>query len=113
METAALALYYHAAQLIKAGKSHKDIIEELVSKGVNRDTAENMLTKLNQSRSNVARKQGYRNVLIGVVISIVTIPPVFGLFVPQFYGIAFGTAVFVWIFGLFLLIRGILQISGI
>ena len=113
MENAALALYYHAAQMIKAGKSREEIITELTSKGINRDTVENMLTKLDQSRANVARRSGYRNAAFGGVLTIFALLPILGIFIPQVTGVAFTVAAILLVIGLFVLVRGVLQIIGI
>jgi hypothetical protein len=113
MENAALALYYHAAQLIKAGKSRDEIITELTSKGINRDTAENMLNKLDKSRANVARQHGLRNMALGGAVSVLAALPLLGILVPAVTGTAFGVAVLLLGIGLFILGRGILQIIGI
>lgn len=113
METAALALYYHAAQMIKAGQSRDDIITELISKGINRDTAENMLVKLNQSRTNVTRQTGYRNAFIGAVLIVLMLLPIFGIFVPKVVGTSLTIALAIIGCGIFALGRGLMQIIGL
>ena len=113
MENAALALYYHAAQMIKAGKAREEIITDLIGKGINRETAENMLDKLNQSRGNVARQSGYRNAALGAAVSILAALPILGILVPQVTGTAFGVAVLLLGIGLVILVRGVLQIVGV
>jgi uncharacterized membrane protein len=113
METAALAVYYHAAQMIKAGKSREEIITDLIEKGISRETANNMLDKLDESRANVARNRGYRNLFLGVVLIVLMILPIFGLIVPQVTGTALGVAVLILGCGFFAAVRGIMQIIGL
>lgn len=113
MENAALALYYHAAQMIKEGKSDEEVLQDLVSKGVNPETAANMLKKLNESRSNVAQRRGYRNVFSGAVLIILMIFPVFGIGMQQVYDVTLGIALLIMGCGIFVLGRGIMQITGL
>jgi uncharacterized membrane protein len=113
LEEAALAFYYHAATMIKEGKSRKDILKDLTSKGVSRETAENMLDKLEQSRVNVAQRSGYRNTFIGVVLIIMMIPPLFGIGIVKVAGVSFVSALIFMACGVFALGRGIMQITGL
>ncbi|MDQ7028089.1 MAG: hypothetical protein Q9P44_21305 [Anaerolineae bacterium] len=113
METAALALYYHAAQMIKAGQSHADIKKELISKGINPETAENMLVKLNRSRTNVMRQTGYRNAFAGVVLIAMALLPIFGIFAPTAVGTSLTIALAIIGCGVFALGRGLMQIIGL
>lgn len=113
LEEAALAFYYHAAKMIKEGKSRKDIIKDLTSKGVSQKTAENMLDKLDQSRVNVAKRSGYRNAFVGVVIIIMMILPLFGIGIAKVVGTSFTIAIILLGCGIFALGRGIMQITGL
>jgi hypothetical protein len=112
MEEAALALYYHAAQLIKQGKSREAIITELMSKGINRETAEKMLAKLDVSRANVARKSGYRNLGLGTIVIVLSVIPLFGLTGTQAQGWQFAAAILLLAIGILQAGRGIMQITG-
>jgi hypothetical protein len=69
LKDAALALYYHVAQLIKSGKTHQEIEALLVAQGVKPETAQMMLAKLDASRLNVTRRMGRRNMFIGGAIA--------------------------------------------
>ena len=113
MENAALALYYHAAQMIKEGKSDEEVLEDLVSKGVNPETAASMLEKLNESRANVAQRRGYRNVFIGIVLIVLMIFPISGIGVPQVFEVMLGIALLIMGYGIYTLGRGIMQITGL
>jgi hypothetical protein len=113
MEEAALALYYHAAQLIKQGKPREDIVTELMSKGINRETAEKMLAKLDVSRANVARKSGIRNLFIGLIVIVLCVIPLFGLLGNQAEGWQFWALIVVLGIGIIQAGRGILQITGL
>jgi hypothetical protein len=112
MEEAALALYYHAAQLIKQGKSREAIITELMSKGINRETAERMLAKLDVSRANVARKSGYRNLGLGALVIVLSLVPLFGITGTQAEGWQFVAAIVLLGLGILQAGRGIMQITG-
>lgn len=111
MEDVALALYYHVARRIKEGKSHELIVEELVEQGISAETAQNMLRKLDQSRSNVAQRNGYRNAGVGVVLIPLMIFLIggFGIIEPV-AGLRLGLVVIMLAGGVFLLGRGLLQI---
>jgi hypothetical protein len=113
LEEAAMALYYHAAQLIKQGKPRESIISELMSKGINRETAERMLAKLDVSRANVARKSGYRNLFIGLIAIVLCVIPLFGLLGNQAEGWQFWALIIVLGIGIIQAGRGILQITGL
>jgi hypothetical protein len=113
MEAAALALYYHAAQLIKEGKSREEVVDDLVSKGVQRATAENMLDKLNQSRANVARQRGYRNILFAIGLILVALLPLLGIMMPKLVGVTLIIPLLMLAYGIFLLGRGLMQIIGL
>lgn len=113
LEEAALAFYYHAATMIKEGKSRKDILKDLTSKGVGRETAENMLDKLEKSRANVARRSGYRNAFVGIVIIVMMLLPLFGIGIAKVAGVSFSLAIILLACGVLVLGRGIMQITGL
>jgi uncharacterized membrane protein len=113
MEEVALAFYYHAAVMIKEGKSRKEIIKDLTSKGVSDETAENMLNKIDQSRANVARQHGYRNAFIGAGVLIFMLIPLFGIGIAKVTGASFVLAIIFFACGVFILGRGIMQITGL
>jgi len=113
MEDAALALYYHAAQLIKEGRSQDAIVRELVKRGVSSETARKMLAKLEQSQVNVAQRSGYRNVLIGTTLMLLMLIPLFGIGVDPVAGTYLSITILFLGGGLFALGRGILQILGL
>lgn len=113
MEQVALAFYFHAANMIKEGKSRKEILKDLTSKGVSLETAENMLDKLEQSRANVARRSGYRNAFIGTVLIILMLIPIFGIGIVQVTGAAYILAMVILAGGIFVFGRGIMQITGL
>lgn len=80
MQQAAIALYYHAAQMIKEGKSREEIERHLIhDKGIKPQTARNMLDKLNESRANVARRAGYRNIIMAVLVLMLGITILTGI----------------------------------
>jgi hypothetical protein len=112
MEKAALALYYHAAELIKQGMAREDIIKALMAKGINRETAEKMLAKLDVSRANVTRRAGYRNFGLGGFVVMLSILPLFGLTGVQAEGWQFWAAIILLGVGLIQAGRGIMQILG-
>ncbi|MCS6834832.1 MAG: hypothetical protein NZ750_02300 [Anaerolineae bacterium] len=112
LEKTALALYYHAAQMHKAGKSDEDIIADLGSKGVQATTAQRMLERLRQSRQNVARKGGQRLMLMGALNLLLGLGLLLGVFGPLANPVVLALA---WIavglgFGMFA--RGMVQVIG-
>ncbi len=109
MESAALAVYYHAAQLIKDGHSRDEIIRQLMKQGLSYDTANTVLDKLAQSQVNVARRSGKRNVLTGGTIVVFTFLSILGIGVEQITGIALIPVVIIMLVGLYILGRGVLQ----
>lgn len=113
LKNAALALYYYAAERIKEGKSRAAVIDDLIAKGVSRETAETMLDKLDESRANVARQSGYRNTAFGIAIVGMLALPLFGVFVPQVTGILQIVVLLLMAIGVYFLIRGIMQILGL
>lgn len=112
IEKAALALYYHAAELIKQGMPREEIIKNLMSKGINRESAEKMLAKLDVSRANVARKAGYRNLMLGGLVVLFCILPLFGFIGEPAQGWLFWSLILVLGVGLIQAGRGIMQIMG-
>lgn len=113
MEQVAYALYYHAAEMIKAGKSREEIVEALVQKGVKQQTARNMLDKLGDARVLVARRAGRRNVALGLIIAVLGLSLVLGAFGPALTGVSLIIAWAAVIFGSGWLIRGMMQITGL
>jgi hypothetical protein len=112
MEKAALALYYHAAELIKQGIPREEIIKDLMAKGINRETAERMLAKLDVSRANVTRRAGYRNLGLGGFLVLLVIIPLFGLTGVRAEGWQFWAEIILLGIGLIQAGRGIMQIMG-
>jgi hypothetical protein len=113
MEQVALAFYFHAATMIKEGKSRKEILKDLTSKGVSLETAENMLDKIELSRANVARRSGYRNAFIGTVLIGLMLIPLLGIGILQVTGAMFFVAIIILSCGIFAFGRGIMQITGL
>ncbi|MEL6309521.1 MAG: hypothetical protein AAFV98_19930 [Chloroflexota bacterium] len=113
MKNAALALYYYAAERIKEGKSRAAVIDDLMQKGIGREIAENMLDKLDESRTNVTRQYGYRNAVFGGVMLVLFGLPLLGIFVPQVTGIVQFIVILLVAVGVFFLARGIMQIVGL
>jgi len=112
LEKTALALYYHAAQMHKDGKSDEDIISDLSRKGVQEATARKMLERLGKSRQNVARKQGQRLMLIGAGNLLLGLGLLLGLFGPLANTAVLALA---WItvgLGFAIFARGMVQVSG-
>lgn len=112
LKNAALALYYYAAERIKEGNSREAVIDDLMKKGVGRDTAESMLDKLNTSRDNVTRRYGYRNALFGSAVMLLFGLPLLGIAVPQVTGIMQLIVILLVAVGMFFLVRGIMQMAG-
>ena len=114
MENAALALYYHAAQMIKEGKTREQIERHLIhDKGVSPKTAKIMLDKLNESRVNVARQLGWRNAATGVFVIAAALIILFGVFSGErATGLLLGICILLLLGGGFLGVRGGMQIAG-
>jgi len=110
MEEAALAIYVHAAELIKQGKSPDEVRQQLITQGVRPDTARTVLERLMEARVNVAKRRGQRNVFIGVAVSILAAIALLGTAVS---GAAQVMSVIILGCGLFALVHGIRQITGI
>jgi hypothetical protein len=109
MESAALAVYYHAAQLIKEGRSRDEIIRQLMKQGLSYDTAMTVLDKLATSQVNVARRSGKRNIMTGSTIVFFAMLSLLGIGVKQITGIALIPVLIILLAGLYVLGRGILQ----
>lgn len=113
LEHAALALYYYAAELIKEGKSDEEVITTLMNRGLNRQTAETILKRLNASRDNVARRSGYRNALVGGSLSVLALLALFGIGMAPAVGLSQILLILVLAVGVILFGRGLMQIFGI
>lgn len=68
LEQAALALFYHAAEMIKAGQTPEQVEREFVAQGVKPDTARNLMQRLGQSRTRVTQRAGQRNLMLGLLL---------------------------------------------
>lgn len=109
----ALALYYHMAELVKAGKTREQIVYEMGLKGVKRDTVEKMLARLEASQRSVQRQQGWRHIALGGVVTFIALGLTFGLFgfAPANAIAIFPTLIALAIGG-YWLVRGLLEIAG-
>ena len=112
LQNAAMALYVHAAQMIKAGKSRDAILNDLVRQGVSMDTAKVILERLNQSRDNVTRRYGYRNAFIGVILIVLMTVSLLGIGIDRATGASYAVGLLVLACGVLALGRGLLQIYG-
>lgn len=112
LEDAALALYYRAAELLKAGKRQEEVIWELTKQGVKRETAQKMLARIAESQRRVEVRQGWRNVFVGGVLTFFALGLTFGWFG---FAPANGLAIFPTLAGLgagcYWLVRGLLQLA--
>ncbi|MCA9912735.1 MAG: hypothetical protein KC496_05285 [Anaerolineae bacterium] len=111
LETAALAVYYHAAQLLQDGKSHAEIEAKLVQQGIRREQAQMILQRLEQSRMSVARGRGRRHIFLGLVLVGLLILPLFGIGVPAVTGGQLVIALILLGCGLYILGRGLFFIA--
>lgn len=110
MEKAALALYVYAARLIKEGKSYAEVEQELTRLGVQAETAQRMLQRIDSSRGNVTRRMGWRNVGVGALVGIAGFSLVVGAFGAPAYGLG---ALFAWgsvLLGGYWVLRGTAQV---
>lgn len=112
MENMAMALYVHAAELIKAGKSRKEIKKQLMAQGITADTAETILTRLAESQVNVARKAGYRNALAGAFIIVMSVLLLTGVITLSSGLLGSIVTVGLLLAGIYFAGRGVLQING-
>ena len=110
MEQLAMALYYSAATMMKDGKSHEEIVQWLIQKGVKPDTAERMMVKLQQSRVNVTRRSGQRKVVAGILLCGIGLILTTGIVFPDITEIGRLLAALSILPGGYLLLRGIQQI---
>lgn len=113
MEDAVLGLYVHAAQRIKDGATYAEIEQELIEMGLKPETAKTLLARLDESRENVTRRNGYRNAFIGGVVTVIALSLSFGVF-----GAVNDVAVQVMLFvillcGVYALVRGTMQIMNL
>ncbi len=111
MEEAALAVYYHAAHLLQDGKSHAEIEEQLVKQGISPQQARIVLKRLEESRTNVARRRGWRNVAVGAFLSGLLLLPLFGIGVAAVSGSQLLIAGILLGCGLLILGRGLMQLA--
>jgi len=111
LETAALAVYYHAAEMLQDGKSHAEIEAQLVQQGISADQAKRILARLEKSRTNLVRRRGWRNVVLGAILTGILLLPMLGIGMTAFSGNQqlFG-AIFLGC-GLLILGRGLRQVS--
>lgn len=109
LEDAALALYYHAAEMIKAGKTAQEIKSDLIRKGVRPETAQLMLERLDKSRDNVALKYARRRMITGSVMCFVGVVLGLGLFGDGSNLPAMLFSLGVVVFGVFWLLGGVAQ----
>lgn len=112
MENMAMALYVHAAQLIKAGKSRKEIKKQLMAQGINAETAETVLTRLAESQANVARKAGYRNLAAGIFIIVMSALLLTGVITVASGVLGSVVAAGLLLAGIYFAGRGVMQING-
>lgn len=113
LENAALALYYYAAELVKEGKSSKEVVDILIQRGITRESAETIMQRLNVSRDNIARRSGYRSIVFGVIIIGMMLLPLLGIFLPQATGISIIILIVVMAVGVVIAGRGIMQVMGL
>ncbi len=110
LEKVAMALYVYAAQLVKEGKTHDQIIDILVQRGINPESAETIMTRLNQSRDNVTRRSGYINLVFGAIVIVLSLFPLFGVIVPQSDPIGIVIAILMMAVGIVIAGRGALKV---
>lgn len=112
LEDVALALYYRAAELLKAGLREEEVITELVKQGIKRETAQKMMLRLAESQRRVEVRHGRRNVFVGGVLTFFALGLTFGWFG---FSPANGIAIFPTLAGLgvgcYWLARGVLQVA--
>ncbi|GAB5493281.1 MAG: hypothetical protein Phog2KO_34960 [Phototrophicaceae bacterium] len=113
LENAALALYYYAAELVKEGKTSDEVVAILVERGVSQESAETIMTRLNISRDNVARRSGYRSIGFGMFIIILMLLPLFGIFLPTATGASVIILILVMAVGFVIVGRGVMQVLGL
>ena len=110
LENMAMALYVYAAELIKEGKSHKEIIDILIQRGISRDAAETIMTRLNQSRDNVTRRSGYITIVFGAIVIMMSLFPLFGVVLERVEGFSIIIAFLVMAVGIVIIGRGLAKV---
>ncbi|MGJ3239303.1 MAG: hypothetical protein ACFE0Q_11400 [Anaerolineae bacterium] len=109
-ENLAMAFYVYAAQLIKEGKSRQQVIDTLMERGISHENAETIVTRLNQSRDNVTRRSGYRHLAFGSAIILLSLLPLFGVFVEPVTGFSAIVAIIVLASGVLIAWRGVMRV---
>jgi hypothetical protein len=112
MEQAAMALYIHAARLIKEGKSRKEIKKQLKSQGISDEIADTVLRRISESQANVARRAGYRNLLLGGLITVLAVLLLSGTLTDPATGAGVIVVVLLMAAGILAIGRGLMQIQG-
>lgn len=111
METVALAVYYHAAQLLQDGKTHAEIETQLMQQGLSQERAQMILRRLEQSRRSITRRRGWRQISMGGVLIVLLLIPLFGIGVPVVTGYPVSIVLILLVFGLYVLGRGLFLIA--
>jgi hypothetical protein len=113
LKDAALGVYVHVAQLMKAGKTAAEIEQTLEANGIKPETTRMMMQRLIQSQVKVSRRNGRWNLALGFVLV--------GLGMLFVTGGASGNpvegagSIFAWmsiLIGIFWIVRGGLQMRG-
>lgn len=110
LEEMAMALYVYSAQLVKEGKTREQIIKNLMARGVSRQSAETIMTRLNESRNNVTRRSAIPYLGFGLLLTILSALPLFGIIMPQVEGIGTGIAILLMAIGVVIFGRGFLKL---
>lgn len=111
LETAALAVYYHAAELLQDGKSHSEVEAQLVRQGISKGQARRILARLEQSRTNLLRRRGWRNITFGLIFSGLLLFPLLGIGTSALSGMQQVFTLILLGGGLLILGRGWLQLT--
>ncbi|MEO1286489.1 MAG: hypothetical protein AAFV93_01870 [Chloroflexota bacterium] len=109
LEQMAMALYVYAAELVKEGKSRQQIIDNLMERGVSRQSAETIMTRLNESRNNVTRRSAIYHLVFGIALIVLSTLPLLGIIVPQADTIGTGLAIIIMAIGVVITGRGTLK----
>lgn len=110
LEKMAMALYIYAAELIKEGKSQQEIIDILIQRGVSRESAETIMSRLDESRDNVTRRSGYLSIVFGAIIVMISLFPLFGVIVDKVEGFSVIIAFLLMFAGIVIAGRGLLKV---
>lgn len=110
LENVAMALYVYAAQLIKEGKSHQEIIDILMQRGLSRESAETIMMRLNESRDNVTRRSGYITIVFGAIVVMTSLFPLFGVVVERVEGFSMMIAFLLMAVGIVIIGRGLTKV---